>query len=91
MKRGGGMDRRDFIKSLGAAGGLGLPVFRSSLAFGADWPTKPIRVTIGYAVGGGTDVFIRGVCPRDGGTLSAARSRRAICRAPWRRLPRTLS
>ncbi len=61
MKRGEGMDRRDFMKLMGAAGVLGLPVFRSSLAFGADWPNKPIRVTIGYAVGGGTDVFIRGV------------------------------
>ena len=61
MRRGEGIDRRDFIKLMGAAGVLGLPVFRPSLAFGANWPTKPIRVTVGYGIGGGTDVFCRGV------------------------------
>ncbi len=60
MRRGSGMNRREFLKSLGAAGALALPVFGSSISFGADWPTKPIRVTIGYAVGGGSDVFTRG-------------------------------
>ncbi|MDP1991323.1 MAG: tripartite tricarboxylate transporter substrate binding protein [Syntrophales bacterium] len=60
MKSGSGMDRRDFLKSLGAVGVLALPVFRPSLLFGADWPTKPIRLTIGYAVGGGSDIFARG-------------------------------
>ncbi|MEW6333674.1 MAG: tripartite tricarboxylate transporter substrate binding protein [Thermodesulfobacteriota bacterium] len=61
MRRGEGMDRRDFIKLMGAAGVLSLPVFGPSLAFGANWPTKPIRVTVGYGIGGGTDVFNRGV------------------------------
>ena len=59
MKSGSGMDRREFLKSVGAVGVLALLVFRPSMVFGAEWPTKPIRLTIGYAVGG-TDNFGRG-------------------------------
>jgi len=72
MKGGIGMDRRDFLKSLGAVGVLALPVFRPSLVFGADWPTKPIRLSIGYAVGGGSDIFARGFVPGMEGPLRAA-------------------
>lgn len=60
MKRTGGMDRREFLKFVGMAGALSLPVFRPSMVFGAQWPTKTIRLTIQYAVGGGTDIFCRG-------------------------------
>ncbi len=30
------------------------------MVFGAQWPAKPIRLTIRYAVGGGVDIFCRG-------------------------------
>lgn len=60
MKRTGGMDRREFLKYVGVTGALSLPVFGHSMVFGAQWPTKPIRLTIQYAVGGGTDIFSRG-------------------------------
>jgi tripartite-type tricarboxylate transporter receptor subunit TctC len=60
MKKREGMDRRDFIKFLGMTGALSIPMLHSSLAFGADWPAKPIKLSIGYAIGGGSDVFTRG-------------------------------
>jgi len=60
MKRKGGMDRREFLKFAGMTGALTLPAFWDSMVFGAQWPTKPIRLTIQYAVGGGTDIFSRG-------------------------------
>lgn len=33
------------------------------------WPTKPIRMVVGYAAGGGTDAAARGVAPRLGELL----------------------
>ena len=60
MKRTDGMARREFLKLVAATGALSLPVFRHSEVLGANWPTKPIRMTVQYAVGGGTDIFCRG-------------------------------
>lgn len=60
MKNQKGMDRRDFMKFVGMAGACSVPLLNASLSFGADWPTRPIRVTIGYGVGGGSDIFTRG-------------------------------
>jgi tripartite-type tricarboxylate transporter receptor subunit TctC len=59
MEKQEGMDRREFLKFLGMTGAFSLPLLNSSLVFGADWPTKPIKLSIGYAIGGGSDVFTR--------------------------------
>jgi tripartite-type tricarboxylate transporter receptor subunit TctC len=56
------IDRRSFVKYLGVAGAMSILLLISFPSMGADWPTKPIRVTIGYAIGGGTDVFNRAFC-----------------------------
>ena len=71
MKKTGGMNRREFLKFAGMTGALSLPVFRPSMVFGAQWPAKPIRLTIQYAVGGGTDVFSRGFAHAMEGPLRA--------------------
>ncbi len=60
MKRTSGMNRREFLKIAGMTGALSLPVFRPTRVLGAQWPAKPIRLTVQYAVGGGTDIFCRG-------------------------------
>ncbi len=71
MQRTRGIDRREFLKFVGAAGALSLPVFPHSMGFAAQWPAKPIRLSIGYAVGGGTDVFCRGFVQAMEGPLRA--------------------
>ena len=32
-------------------------------ALGQDWPSKPVRVIVGYAAGGGNDIIIRLMAP----------------------------
>jgi tripartite-type tricarboxylate transporter receptor subunit TctC len=60
------MQRRDFI--LGCAAGAS--VLRSGAALAADaFPTRPIRVIVPYAAGGGPDVLARVVAPHLGEAL----------------------
>lgn len=50
--------RRKFMEYVMASGAtLMLP----QVAFGADWPTRPITGVIGYSAGGGTDTIARGI------------------------------
>jgi tripartite-type tricarboxylate transporter receptor subunit TctC len=59
-------DRRHVLAGLGA-GAVGLPLGSSSnaqTADGAGWPKQPIRLLIGFAAGGGNDVFGRMVAQR---------------------------
>ncbi|NUA28630.1 tripartite tricarboxylate transporter substrate binding protein [Cupriavidus basilensis] len=44
-----------FAAALGLAGGLALPLHAQPSA----WPTKPIKLVVGYAAGGATDVIAR--------------------------------
>jgi tripartite-type tricarboxylate transporter receptor subunit TctC len=58
-------------KSLSLLAGLiasGICV-QAQLALAQTWPTKPIRMVVGYAAGGGTDAAARGVAPRLGELL----------------------
>lgn len=42
---------------------------QAQFALAQTWPTKPIRMVVGYAAGGGTDAAARGVAPRLGELL----------------------
>lgn len=46
-----------------------LCLFGSGLAFGADFPTKPINILIGYAAGGSTDLTTRALASEAGKIL----------------------
>jgi len=48
--------RRTFLHL--AAGTVTLPAV-SRIARAQAWPTKPVRLIVGYAAGGGTDIFVR--------------------------------
>jgi tripartite-type tricarboxylate transporter receptor subunit TctC len=48
--------RRQFLQM--AAGAAALPV-ACRMAFALDYPTRPLRVIVGYPAGGGTDIFVR--------------------------------
>ena len=43
-----------------------------SLAMAQDWPTKPVRILVGSAPGGGTDAMARAVADRLGPLLKQA-------------------
>jgi tripartite-type tricarboxylate transporter receptor subunit TctC len=51
------MDRRDFLLGVTA---LGAPFATRAQT----WPTKPIRLMVGFAPGGGTDIVARALSPR---------------------------
>jgi len=65
------LNKRGVLRSFCAAGIVVMLTLWSSLALGADWPTKPIKLTIGYAIGGGTDVFNRAFAQSIEGPLKA--------------------
>lgn len=71
MKTDCALKRRTFLKALGM-GALSLP-FAGVLnpAAAADWPSKPIRLVIGYGAGGGTDIFNRSLVQGMEGPLKA--------------------
>jgi tripartite-type tricarboxylate transporter receptor subunit TctC len=48
--------RRRFLKLIGATAGA--PAF-APFAHALDYPTRPVHVIVGYAAGGGTDIFVR--------------------------------
>ena len=50
------LPRRNFLHL--AAGAAALPVV-SRIARAQAYPTRPVRVIVGYAAGGGTDIFVR--------------------------------
>jgi tripartite-type tricarboxylate transporter receptor subunit TctC len=51
------ISRRRFIGSAAAASAI--PLIGSSAHAQTDWPTKPIRIIVGYPAGGQTDLFAR--------------------------------
>src|SRR5437763_11525211 len=50
------MERRRFLRL--AAGTLAVPAL-SAAASAADYPTRPVRIIVGFAAGGGTDIVAR--------------------------------
>src|SRR3979490_3112348 len=53
------LPRRRFLHL--AAGAVALPA-ASRIARAQSYPTRPVRVIVGYAPGGGTDIFTRLLC-----------------------------
>ena len=58
--------KRRTMSAVGVLAAL-LPCF--ALAQGADWPTKPVRLLVGSAPGGGTDAMARAIADRLGPLL----------------------
>src|SRR4051812_6267271 len=59
-----GMKRRTALAALAAT------VLCASSAFAQDFPSKPIRLIVGYASGGGVDYTARVIAPRLGEALN---------------------
>ncbi|KQW61531.1 Bug family tripartite tricarboxylate transporter substrate binding protein [Variovorax sp. Root411] len=57
------------MKKLMAAAAAGLLAFAASAAQAQEWPTRPIRIMVGSAPGGGTDAMARAVADRLGPLL----------------------
>lgn len=55
------MQRRDFLAGVAGLAGLGLS--RPAVAQGEPWPTRPIRLVVGFAAGGATDIVGRLIAP----------------------------
>jgi len=55
------MSRRTLLLGAAAAAALALPSI--GLAQAGSWPTKPIRLLVGFAPGGGTDIVARALAP----------------------------
>ena len=56
-------------RTLMAAAAAGLLAFGAGIAQAQDWPTRPIKVLVGSAPGGGTDAMARAVADRLGPLL----------------------
>ena len=59
-------------RTLMAAAAAGLLAFGAGIAQAQDWPTRPIKVLVGSAPGGGTDAMARAVADRLGPLLKQA-------------------
>jgi len=57
------------MKKLIAAAAAGLLALAASAAHAQDWPTRPLRIMVGSAPGGGTDAMARAVADRLGPLL----------------------
>lgn len=52
------------LKSMGAAALIGVTAFVAGSAAAQNYPTKPIRMVVPFATGGGTDIMARVIMPR---------------------------
>ena len=57
------------MKFLFSALAVNLAMVFSTPAVAQEWPTKPVRILVGSAPGGGTDAMARAVADRLGGLL----------------------
>lgn len=53
------MDRRLFLKISGSMAAMGGALLQSTPVLAAKFPTKPIRLLVGFSAGGATDIVVR--------------------------------